>query len=163
MNSNASYLFWSTQKYSKVYLLFAVDAYFPTACLDSPSFPVWFIVLILPLHGVTCLIVIVWYPDIVTRDLPAIVPGWEGCILHRQCHHTFPLFLMVPLLQHFPIQFDKSIIDNVLDLKLWWDSVSGPHWPPGRRLCKFSNRISSVNRQVSSSDYCLLRENESQF
>ena len=40
MNSNASYLFWSTQKYSKVYLLFAVDAYFPTACLDSPSFPV---------------------------------------------------------------------------------------------------------------------------
>ena len=89
MNSNASYLFWSTQKYSKVYLLFAVDAYFPTACLDSPSFPVWFIVLILPLNGVTCLIV--WYPDIVTRDLPAIVPGCEGCILHSVI--TFPLFL----------------------------------------------------------------------
>ena len=37
------------------------------------------------------------------------------------------------------------------------------HWPPGRRLCTFSNRISSVNRQVSNSGYCLLRENESQF
>ena len=34
---------------------------------------------------------------------------------------------------------------------------------PGRRLCTFSNRISSVNRQVSNSDDSLLSENESQF
>ena len=116
MNSNASYLFWSTQKYSKVYLLFAVDAYFPTACLDYPSFPVWFIVLILPLNGVTCLIV--WYTWSVSHSSGM----WRMHTAQR--HHFSFVFVMVPLLQHFTIEFDKSIIDNVLDLKLLWDSLS---------------------------------------